>query len=127
VPRLHAAEPFPRIKEILKHGDYRAIHEGHSALVSIGGSTTTYQAVEAIRKTGGTAILVEEQQALRDQSILARSGLYLELSSAAALSAARELAMQDHSTPRIVVCLGTSHGYKEYKGFLEPIKIQLNA
>ncbi|CDZ64565.1 threonine synthase [Neorhizobium galegae] len=122
IPRVHAAEPFPRISRILMEGDYRNTHDGKTAMVSIGGSTSTYQAVDAIRRTGGSAIPVDEKRALRDQSILARSGLYLELSSAVALSAARSLGAEEDASSRVVVCVGTSHGYKELAIFGEPLQ-----
>ncbi|UIY32517.1 PLP-dependent lyase/thiolase (plasmid) [Neorhizobium galegae] len=62
IPRVHAAEPFPRISRILMEGDYRNTHDGKTAMVSIGGSTSTYQAVDAIRRTGGSAIPVDEKR-----------------------------------------------------------------
>jgi len=121
LPRVHAAEPFPRISEALKRDDYRETHDGKTALVSIGGSTVTYQALAALRKTGGSAIPVDESQVLEDQHLLARHGLYLELSSISAFTAARALARSNEGAKLRIVCLATSLGYKEFYQSSSPI------
>nr|WP_256477130.1 pyridoxal-phosphate dependent enzyme [Bradyrhizobium sp. 186] len=124
LPRVHAVEPFPRIRKCLENGDYRSIHEGQSAMVSIGGSTVTYQSIKALRISAGTALAVTDREALDDQGILARNGLYLELSSAATLSAARSLTVaDDEAHSKVIVCLGTSHGYKEYENSQWPTEV----
>jgi threonine synthase len=90
-PRIHAVEPFPRIARVLAQEDYRGTFAGTSKLVSIGGSTVTYQALDALDLCCGTAVVANEDGALRDQRQLARQGFYLELSSAAALTGLRNL------------------------------------
>ncbi|MBS7703746.1 threonine synthase [Chelatococcus asaccharovorans] len=125
IPRVHAVEPFARIKRALEEGDYRNIYDGKSAMVSLGGSTVTFQAVDGIRKTGGSAIPVDEQDVLRDQEVLAQNGLYTELSSAAALTAARSIGLTGDAKSRTIVCIATSHGYKEFQQYREPIELYL--
>lgn len=123
LPRVHAAEPFSRIERALEDGDYRTLRDGQTAMVSIGGPTVSYQSVEALRMTNGTPISVDDRQVTSDQRTLARAGVYLELSSVASLSAARLLAKQDNESARVIVCVGTSHGYKEPAYFDEPIEL----
>lgn len=117
-PRIHAVEPFARVSRVLAGADYRGHFEGHSALTSIGGSTVTYQAIEAIAACGGSAVAVEEEPTYDDQARLARYGLYLELSSAAALTGLRKLvAQRTVGREAAVVLVGTSSGASEYRPF----------
>jgi threonine synthase len=77
--------------------------------------------LEAIRRSHGTAIAVDEAEVAADWQCLARHGVYVELSSAAALTGARVLA---RSWPRIAHCIlvATSHGYKELAAHLSSPK-----
>ncbi|WP_159587946.1 threonine synthase [Chelativorans xinjiangense] len=123
LPRVHAVEPFPRIKRVLKGADFRDTFPGGSALVSLGGTTVAFQALAALKLTGGSAVAVDEQDVLQDQSALARAGLYLELSSASALTGLRTLARQGIISPAAhVVLVATSHGYKEEARY-EPLPV----
>ncbi|MBI1774376.1 MAG: pyridoxal-phosphate dependent enzyme [Proteobacteria bacterium] len=110
-PALIAVEPFARLNRVLAGEDYRGHFDGASMLASIGGVTTTLQSLLAVRETQGTAITVSESNARQDQVVLARNGVYLEDSSAAALSALRSLARRD-TRVRQAILIGTSHGYK---------------
>ncbi|WP_342965497.1 threonine synthase [Paraburkholderia sabiae] len=128
LPKVHAVEPFPRITRVLAGADMRETFAGSSAVVSIDGATVTFQAVEALRMTGGTAVAVGDKQVQADQIELARAGLYLELSSVAALSGLKQLlhagAVSREANAVIVV---TSHGYKEdahYERPLEPVSLR---
>jgi threonine synthase len=87
---------------------------GSTKLTSIGGSTVTYQAIEAIQATGGGAVVVDDKIVARDQIRLARHGCYAELSSAATLTGL-ELLLKDRRISReeSVVLIATSSGYKE--------------
>jgi threonine synthase len=121
-PRIHAVEPFGRISKVLAGQDYRGIFPGHSALTSIGGSTVTYQALDAIASCKGTAVVIEDEAAREDQKRLARCGFYLELSSAAALTGLRKLVAQGVITSdAAVVIVGTSNGFSEFQPFAHPI------
>ena len=113
MPRLVAAEPFPRLQAVMQGADLHGHFPGQSSLVSIAGPTVTYQAFEAVRRSGGTAVAVTQGAAEADQLALARLGLYLELSSVAPLTALRTLMQQPGSTIRRAVLVATSHGYKE--------------
>lgn len=114
VPRLFAVEPFPRISEVLSGGRITDSFPGTTKLTSIGGSTVTYQAIEAIRATGGGAVVVDDKAVARDQVRLARHGCYAELSSAATLTGL-ELLLNDRTISRdaSVVLIATSNGYKD--------------
>lgn len=114
IPRLFAVEPFPRIRRVLSGAKITGSFEGTSTLVSIGGSTVTYQAVEAIRASGGGVVVVDGASVARDQLRLARHGCYAELSSAATLTGL-ELLLQDGTIPAkaSAVLVATAHGYKD--------------
>ncbi|TPM27846.1 pyridoxal-phosphate dependent enzyme [Mesorhizobium sp. B2-2-2] len=121
-PRIHAVEPFGRISRVLAGADYRGHFEGHSALTSIGGSTVTYQALEAIAACRGSAVVVEDEMTCADQKRLARCGLYLELSSASALTGLRKLVCEGAAaSDAVVVLVGTSSGFSEYQAYSHPI------
>lgn len=113
-PKVHAVEPFPRIARVLAGADRRDSFPGASALLSIGGDTVTYQALDALNLCGGTAVPVAEVDAIRDQRLLSERGLYLELSSAAALTGLRRLRADGTVRPdETTVLIATSHGFKE--------------
>jgi threonine synthase len=121
-PRIHAVEPFGRLSRVLAGEDYRGIFAGGSALISIGGSTVTYQAIVAIASCHGSAVVADDKAAREDQRRLARCGLYLELSSAAALTGLRKLVLQGVvASDAAVVLVGTSNGFSECQDFAHPI------
>ncbi|WP_292302898.1 pyridoxal-phosphate dependent enzyme [Mesorhizobium sp.] len=121
-PRVHAVEPFARLSKVLAGEDYRGTFPGRTALVSIGGSTVTYQAMDAIASCGGNAVVTDDIEVHEDQDRLARCGLYLELSSAAALTGARKLiAKGAMSADAVVVLVGTSSGLSEFHTYTEAI------
>lgn len=114
LPRLFAVEPFARISEVLNGKSVTGKFPGATKLISIGGSTVTYQAMEAIDATGGGAVVVDDESVIRDQVRLARHGCYAELSSAAALTGLELLLNQQIVSPQDrVVLIATSNGYKE--------------
>ncbi len=114
VPRLFAIEPFARISRVFGGAELTGSFPGETALVSIGGSTVTYQATEAIRASGGGVVVVDDEDVFRDQLRLAQHGCYTELSSAATLTALGIL-LKDGQVSRDapVVLVATSNGYKE--------------
>lgn len=113
MPRLVAVEPFPRLELALAGADYRGPFAGSSPLVSVNGTTVTYQAIAAIRRSDGTAVSVRSEDVIADQIYLARAGHYLELSAAAALTGLRTLQASKQFAMRHAVLIATSHGYKE--------------
>ena len=121
-PRVHAVEPFARLSRALAGEDYRGTFPGSSTLTSIGGSTVTFQALDAIALCKGSTAVVDDAAAQADQSRLARSGFYLELSSTAALSGLRSLVAKRVIRPEAeVVLIGTSSGLTELATFSHPI------
>lgn len=114
VPRLYAVEPFPRICRVLDGEMVTGTYGGSTALSSIGGSTVTYQAVEAICATGGKAIVADDETTTRDQGRLSLHGCYAELSSAATLTGLERLRKQNAiREEEAVVLVATSNGYKD--------------
>lgn len=115
VPHLVAVEPYARITKILEGEDYRNIFSGDSsATVSIGGDTVTYQAVSAVRLSGGAASNISQNQVADYQRELAKSGFYLESSAATIIGSLTQL-IADKIIPQgaCVLMIATSNGYKD--------------
>lgn len=124
IPRMYAVEPFPRITRVLAGEDIRISFPGKSRFVSIGGSTVTFQAVAAINGSGGGSVAVSDVDGAVDQRILARNGVYLEISCAAALTGLRKLRRDNTiGAEERVVIIGSSSGYKELSNFESAIPI----
>lgn len=88
MPRLYAVEPFARLELVLAGHDYRAQFEGDAGpLKSIAGDTVTYQALHAIKGTGGGALHVSAAHTREAQSALKKLGITAECSAAAPYSA----------------------------------------
>lgn len=122
-PRVHAVEPFARASRVRAGADYRSAVPGTTAMASIAGGTVTWQTLDALRLADGRVADVDDATARADQARLARAGLHLELSSAAALSGARALAAHGVIRPGArVVLIGTSHGFKEHVPSDRPIE-----
>jgi threonine synthase len=114
LPRLYAVEPFPRLMKVLSGCDYREEFEGDSSLLpSIGGNTVTYQSLQAVKASGGAAVVVSNEEVGNAQSSLARKGVYAEGSSAATYIAVSKLVKSgkigEHDQVLMIV---TAHGYK---------------
>lgn len=117
IPRLFAVEPFPRIGAVLAGEDVSGSFPGITELTSIGGSTVTYQAVEAIGGTDGGAIAVSDAAVAYDQVRLARHGCHAELSSSAALTGLKALLQRGSiSSTDSAVLIITANGYKDLPG-----------
>jgi threonine synthase len=115
LPRLVAAEPFPRLSKALAGADYRADFPGQALdMPSIAGNTATFQALHALRESNGLAVVAGGRLAQAAQIRLAERGYYVERSSAAALAALEQLVAQRQikASDRVVLLL-TSHGYKD--------------
>lgn len=113
MPRLIAAEPFARLARVMAGEDYRGSFDGKTAQVSIGGSTVTWQAVHALRGSGGSAVPVDDEAARAAAARLAMHGFHAELSSSAALGALSRLAVDGRLSGRHAVLVLTGSGFRE--------------
>ena len=116
IPHLVAVEPFPRISKILDGADYRDTFPGNSARTSsIGGTSVTYQAVVAIKESGGFASNVKQAEIGDYVQKMAQVGFYLESSSATIFGALKQ-AVECNKIPTgaDVLMIATSSGYKDY-------------
>jgi threonine synthase len=114
IPRIHAAEPFPRISRVMAGKDYVEQFDGRSPLLSLGGTTVTYQAIKALLCSRGAVVGPSADQTIAAQLELARAGLFVESSSAIALAGLKILCEQSVIVEDAsVVLILTSHGYKE--------------
>jgi threonine synthase len=103
------------LERVLAGDDYRSVFPvPANNMISIDGGTATYQSVMALRSSNGSAATVSVSQALVAQKKFAECGLYVEVSSAAALAGLWHLQKQGmlKSSDRIIL-IATSHGYKE--------------
>lgn len=113
MPRLIAVEPFPRLARVMAGEDYRSRFDGRTAQISIAGETVTYQALAALRATGGRAVPVDDDAARRALAALAACGLHAELSAAAALAAVEEMARDGCLAGRHVTLVLTGSGLRD--------------
>ena len=113
MPRLIAVEPFPRLARVMAGEDYRSRFDGSTAQVSIAGETVTFQALAALRSTGGRAVPVDDAAASRALAALAACGLHAELSAAAALAAVEEMARDGCLAGRHVTLVLTGSGLRD--------------
>lgn len=114
IPRLYAVEPFPRLAHVLQGMDYRGEFRGDSSLLpSIGGETVTYQSLEAVKSSGGGAVVVTNPEVEMAQRDLAKRGIFAEGSAAVTWPAIAKLikAGKIDENDRVLLMI-TSHGYK---------------
>ena len=118
MPRMVAAEVYGSIGAALADGsdappDMRKNHE--TVAVSIGATRGTFQALDIVRRSGGTALMIGNDEMMRWQQTLAnREGLFVEPSSAAGLAAVEQLAQGQRIGPQeTVVSLLTASGLKD--------------
>jgi threonine synthase len=118
MPRMVAAEVYGSIGAALADGsdtppDMRKNHE--SVAVSIGATRGTYQALNIIRRSGGVALTIgNDEMMLAQQTLASAEGLFVEPASAAGLAAVEQLVstgrLGEHET---VVTLLTASGLKD--------------
>ncbi|PZN94186.1 MAG: hypothetical protein DCF30_20715 [Hyphomicrobiales bacterium] len=113
MPRLIAAEPFPRLARVLAGADYRESFSGETAQFSIAGSTVTWQAVQALRASHGLAVPVADETARLAYAKLAGFGFHAELSAASALAALGTLAAEGRLDGRHAVLVLTGLGFRD--------------
>jgi len=117
LPRLIAAETYPSLSSALaaeSEAPLRVEGQG-SQTFSVATPRSTYQALQAIRRTRGTAVAVPDEATLRwHRELREREGLLVELSSAMPLAAAERLRADGAlETDAPVVVLLTSGGLKD--------------
>ena len=82
------------------------------------------RALEAVSKSGGTAIGVEDRETIEAMTLLAKEGLFIEPSGAVAIAGLRRLvAMGKVGRDECVVCLVTGSGFKDFDRIAELVKI----
>ena len=118
MPRMVAAETYGSIGAALAGGgdalpDMRKNYE--TVAVSIGATRGTYQALDIVRRSEGTALTIGNAEMMRWQQILAeQEGLFVEPASAASLAAVEQLALDGRIAPsQTVVSLLTASGLKD--------------
>lgn len=118
MPRMVAAEVYGSLGAALADGadappDVRP--NAASIAVSINATRGTYQALDIVRKSGGAAVTVGNEDLLRWQDLLSRrEGLFVEASTAAGLAAVEQLKRSNQiKSGDTVVSLLTASGLKD--------------
>ena len=82
------------------------------------------RALEAVSKSGGTAIGVEDSETIEAMTLLAKEGLFIEPSGAVAIAGLRRLvAMGKVGRDERVVCVVTGSGFKDFDRIAELVEI----
>ncbi len=118
LPRMIAVEPLGPYSASIAAGTESPVKvEGRASVsFSIAGTVATRQGIDAIRESGGRAVIVgDDDETLAAQRRLAsREGLYMEASAAVVLPAVeRLLAAGEIARDESVVVIGTSTGLKD--------------
>ncbi|ARF58901.1 pyridoxal-phosphate dependent enzyme [Streptomyces gilvosporeus] len=119
-PRLVAAEPAAAapFTAALRHRD-RAEQErtrvasGPTVAFSLGEESPCWQGLDALWRSGGSAVALDDEAILAEHRRLAAEGLVLEPSSAVASAVARDLVREPGA---LVVAMGTATGLKGLVG-----------
>lgn len=117
-PKLVAAEIYGSLARSLGQADDRValVERDHDTrAISIWSVQSTFQALQALRASGGQAVRVGDNGLLDLQNELARTeGILGELSSVTALAATRELCRRgDIKAEDTIVCVLTASGMKD--------------
>ena len=95
IPEIVAVEVFgPLYKSIKDNLNYVPLVESRpTAALSIASTSSTYQAIKAIKESSGQVVLLDNDSVIMDaqHELASTEGLYCEPSSAAALAGAKEL------------------------------------
>ena len=117
-PRMVAAEPFGPLASALERGlasPERVDVAGSSVAFSIASRYGTWQGLAALRESKGSGVRLTDEGILEAQRALGRDeGLFVEPSSAAALTAVMQLASRKALDPeQTIVVVLTSGGLKD--------------
>lgn len=119
LPRIVAVEPFGSLAETLAANSRFPVESAHqrtTAAFSTATPTSTYQALLAVRESGGTALAVREEEEIlaAQRGLGATNGLFVEAASATAIAAVRQLSSSGWlNQGDRVVCVLTSSGLKD--------------
>jgi threonine synthase len=117
LPRMVAAEPFGPLAHALERGlsAPEAVEGGQSVAFSIASRYGTYQGLTALRESRGRGVRITDEGVFEAQRSLAREeGIFVEPSSAAALTAVIQLRAQKAIDPdELIVVVLTSGGLKD--------------
>lgn len=117
MPRMVAAETYGSISAALGDGSDTPANMHPNELtvaVSIGATRGTYQALDIVRRSGGAAVTIGNDDMMQWQTALAREGLFVEPASAAGPAAVAHLAKAGKITSdQTVVTLLTASGLKD--------------
>lgn len=115
MPKLAACEPIPRLELVLEKGkDHKEKFTGDSSKMdSIGGVTTTWQSVCALKGSNGFAVSFEGTEIEDAMRAVGRHGLFLESSSAVVYPCIQKALDKGQITKdQSVLVILTSSGYK---------------
>jgi threonine synthase len=117
LPRMIAAEVFGPVAAALAQGlDYVPAVKYHPTVgISVGTYQSTFQALTAVRESGGCALEASDDEMIDMQKTLAaREGMYNEMSSVLSLAVTKKLAADGViGEDEVVVALLTSAGIKD--------------
>ena len=117
IPRMVAAEPFGPLAHALERGleAPAPVEGGDSVAFSIASRYGTYQGLAALRASHGIGVRITDEGVFEAQRALAREeGLFVEPSSAAALTAVLQLHARRALDPdEVAVVVLTSGGLKD--------------
>jgi threonine synthase len=117
IPRLYGAEVFGPLEHALTSGEIAPVDGAPSLAVSTASTKTTYQALAAVRASGGWSVAVDGDAQLQvAQELLSEhEGIFAELSGALALAGAERLLQNGMIAPdETVVVVSTSGGLKDF-------------
>ncbi|WP_432825591.1 threonine synthase [Dactylosporangium sp. CA-092794] len=118
VPVMHAAEVYGPLEQALAGGAdvVEAVDvPAPTVAVSVGSNLSTFQALDVLRRTGGSARTASNEEMLRAQRDLgALEGIWVETSSALSVAALPHLVAAGAVDPEsVVVAVLTSDGLKD--------------
>ena len=117
LPKMVAAERFGPLARTLELGSEQVsqVEASSSVAFSIANGISTYQALKALKESGGLAITASDEEIMEMQKTLAASeGIYGEASSVIALNIAAKLRTQGQAAADdTVVAVLTSSGLKD--------------
>jgi len=114
LPRLISVEPAargPLFHALAANRPAVTVPAGETVQSGTGTTVNSYRAVLAMRESQGLALLVDDASALEAHRRLARQGLWLEVSSGAALAALDQVGRFEDEGP--IILIGCSTGLKE--------------